>query len=169
MRTLSLLLFIFILFSSCKHEVRYSEAGPEIETAKAAIAAYEAGDWAAMKKNYADTVKFYHNTLEGVSFEEATGTLNGLLSAVSEYGFDDDIEFEFVTADNGVQWVSWWGVWRGKLKANGKELTTPVHVSAKIVDGKIAVEYGYWDNQPMAAAMAEIAAQAEAAEEESEQ
>ena len=168
MRTLFLILFSFLIFSSCQHQCRYAESGPEIDNVKAAIEAYEAGDWATQKSYYADTVKFYHNSPEGVSFDEANAALMRLLSEVAEYSFEDDMDFEFVTTDSGDHWVSWWGIWNGKLKANGQEFRTPVHISAKIEGGKIAEEYGYWDNQPLAAALMELSAAA-AAEQESEE
>ena len=161
MRTLSLFLSILFIITSCQQpKVQYAESGPEIDMVKAVIEAYEAGDWEKQKSFYADTAKMFHNAVDGIPVGEGIDNLNSLLSAVSEYEFEDDIEFEFTTTNEGIQWVSWWGVWNGKLKANGQELRTPVHVSAKIEGGKIAREYGYWDNQPMAAALAEIAAAA---------
>jgi len=53
-------------------------------------------------------------------------------------------------------WVNYWATWRGKLKANGKEVSVPVHITSEYVDGKIVQLYNYWDSAPITAAMAEI-------------
>lgn len=65
----------------------------------------------------------------------------------------------------GETWVYYWATWNGSLKANGKELSVPVHLAIRFVDGKAVTEHGYWDSAPINAAFEEIAA-AESSEEE---
>jgi steroid delta-isomerase-like uncharacterized protein len=53
-------------------------------------------------------------------------------------------------------WVNYWANWHGTLKANGKEIDVPVHITAQYVDGKIAEIYDYFDTSPISTALNEI-------------
>ena len=53
-------------------------------------------------------------------------------------------------------WLNYWGTWRGKLKANDKEIDIPVHITSQYVDGKVVQLYNYWDSAPITAALGEI-------------
>jgi hypothetical protein len=66
--------------------------------------------------------------------------------------------------DDGETWVNFWGLWKGTLKANGKEISIPVHLTAQFVDGKIVQEYGFWDMSVFMAEMQAIEAAAAEAE-----
>ena len=71
--------------------------------------------------------------------------------------------------DDGKTWVNVWGLWKGTLKANGKEIHIPVHISAEFVDGKIVREYGFWNMSEFVDEMQALQAAAEAAAEAEEE
>ena len=163
MRKLALLAVIGLLFVACKQgEPRYTQSSAEIDTFKELIAAYEAGDWANYTAKFADTAKVFHNTDDkSMTPAETVEAHKTNTSALSSYGFvPDKGDAEMVTTDKGETWVNYWGLWKGTIESNGKEMMIPVHVTAQFVDGKIVREYGYWDNAPMVAAMEEAAAAA---------
>ena len=82
-----------------------------------------------------------------------------MISNFSTYGFSDDkTVLEMVIDKDGKKWVNYWSVWSGKLKANGKELVIPVHLTSQYLDGKIVKEYGYYDTASITAAFIEIEA-----------
>ncbi|MDT8346871.1 MAG: nuclear transport factor 2 family protein, partial [Flavobacteriaceae bacterium] len=58
---------------------------------------------------------------------------------------DSESDYEMVVTDKGETWVNFWGLWQGKLKADGKTYDIPAHMTVQFVDGKIVKEYGYWD------------------------
>jgi hypothetical protein len=169
MRTLLAIFCSLLLFSACQ-EQRYFEEAPEIESFKGVMKAYEAGNFDAYSDFYADTAKIYYNTTEAKTLDQTIEVDKEGVSPFAEYGFgEEDMDFELVITNEGNRWVGFWGVWTGKIAANGQEISTPVHISARFVDGKIVEEWGYWDNQPMFAAMTALAAQEAAASEEGEE
>jgi SnoaL-like polyketide cyclase len=163
MRNLLIAVWAMIMFGACQPP-RYTEQSPEIDVAKQLIEGYVSNDYSAYEGVYSDTARIYYNSAEPITLDEVIKGNKEQHEIVSDIKFEDDIEFEFVTADNGKQWVSWWGMWHGKFKATGQEFAIPVHVSAEFVDGKIVEEWGYWDNQPIAEAIAKQAAKQAAAE-----
>jgi len=171
MKKLILLGFSILLFTACENQVRYTQSSPEIDVINAIISDYENGDWENWKGHYSDTAKIYHNSYDiGMTPDEALKVLQEGLADISSYEFvDDEDEIEMLTADNGRTWVNFWGLWRGKLAANDKELVIPVHVSFQMVDLKVVREYGYWDNAPTMMALMEINAAKAAAEEADEE
>ena len=63
MKKLFLLGLAVILFAACQNKPeRYFAESPEINTLKAGITAYEAGDWDKWKSHFADTAKVYVNS-----------------------------------------------------------------------------------------------------------
>jgi hypothetical protein len=167
MRKLALLAVIGLLVFACKQgETRYTQSSAEIDTYKAMIAAYEGADWDNYTAKFADTAKIYHNTDDkSMTPAETVETHKTNTAALSSYGFvSDKGDVEMVISDKGETWVNYWGLWKGTIASNGKEMMIPVHITAQFVDGKVVREYGYWDNAPMQAVM-EAAAAAEAAEE----
>lgn len=173
MKKLSVLLIAAIVLFACqeKQPVRFTTSSPEINTYKTGIDAYEKADWGTWASNYSDTAKVYHNAWETSSnVAQIQENHVNLISALSSYGFvKDQTVIEQTLDDDGETWVNFWGLWKGTLKANGKEVSIPVHLTAQFVDGKVVQEYGFWNMAEMMAEMQAIeaaaAAEAEAEEE----
>lgn len=167
MKKLLVLGLAIITFIACQNQPqRYFDESPEIETLKAGIAAYEAQDWDKWKANFADTAKIFHNSNKGLSPDDMKTNMMGMLSTLSSYGFGKQGEVtEMVIDKNDKKWVNYWGNWQGKLKANDKVISIPVHLTAQFIDGKMVQEYAYYDLSGYTSAMQEIEAakQAEAA------
>ena len=171
MRKLILIGLVLTAAWSCKQaEIRYTQNSPEIDQIKGMVADYLAGNWDTFQARYADTAKLYHNTWDQpMNPGQRLDEMQEMLSSLSDYTFmEDRSEYEMVVTDKGETWVNFWGVWKGVLMANSKEIVTPVHITARFVDGKIVSEYGYWDTAPLMMAMQELAQQAQQMEEESD-
>lgn len=139
---------ITILFISCQQQPqRFFTRSPEIDVTKALISDYQAGNWDAWARHFADTAKIYSNTIEPVSVKENKENLINVLSNVSSYKFDDgdDMFYEMIITEDDTKWVYFWGNWRGKLAANNQELVIPVHLALRFADGKIVREFAYFD------------------------
>ena len=163
MKKLLIVLLISVIATSCndgkKEEVRYTQDSKEINTLKAAIQDYEDANWEAYQKHYADTAKIYHNSKESVGSKQQVDRHKENISSLSAYGFvDEDDEYEMVLTDDKNTWVNYWGTWKGTIAENSQEVTIPVHLTARFVDGKIVEEHGYWDGGIMMAAMQEMQA-----------
>ncbi len=156
---------LFIVACQEKQPVRFTTSSAEISSYKKGIEAYEKADWANWSANFADTVKIYHNDWDNpASAAEVQERHINTLSNLSSYGFDkDQMVFEQILDDDGETWVNFWGLWKGTLKANGKEIHIPVHISAEYVDGKIVQEYGFWNLSEMTDELQALQAAAEAA------
>lgn len=146
LKTLLLFGLTIVLFTSCK-DGRYSQNSPEIETIKAVLNDYDYQNWDTLVMRYADSAKIYHNTRTKVL---TPGELpdyyqNNDVSFTTRAFEDESREYEMITDDKGQRWVNFWGLWKGNLAINNKELVIPVHITTKFVDGKIVREYGYWD------------------------
>lgn len=147
MKKLVLLTLAVVLFTSCKDK-RYSQQSPEIDTYKKVIKAYENQDWENFATHYADTVKIYNNATKdkGQTLTELIENNKQDASMFSSWGYvEKDSEYEMVTTDKGETWINFWGLWQGKMKANGKTYDIPTHITARFIDGKIVAEHGYWD------------------------
>lgn len=137
-----------VLFTACNQKKQYTQQSPEIDTYKKVIKAYENQDWENFATHYADTVKIYNNTTKdkGQSLTQLIENNKQDASMFSSWGFvEKDAEYEMVTTDKGETWVNFWGLWQGKMKANGKTYDIPTHITARFIDGKIVAEHGYWD------------------------
>jgi len=159
-------LLIFLISSmivSCndgnteKEKIRYTQDSEEINTLKAVIQTYEDADWEAYEKYYADTAKIFHNSEQGLSYKEAAKMHSENISGLSSYGFEDENDdFEMVVTDDDETWVNYWGIWKGILANSEQEITIPVHLTARFINGEIVREYGYWDNSEMMMTMQEL-------------
>jgi len=163
MKKLLIVFLIAVISVSCndekKEEVRYTQDSEEINNLKAAIKDYEDASWETMKKHYADTAKIYHNSKQSQNFKQIADGHQQSNAGLSSYGFvDEDDEFEMVLTDDKNTWVNYWGTWTATIKENNKEVTIPVHLTARFLNGKIVEEHGYWDNGIMVAAMQEMQA-----------
>ena len=156
MKKLLLLVLTLVLITACQ-EQRYFTESPEIDAVKSGISLYENGDWDAWKAQFADTAKIYHNSVKGITPEESMNAHKNMISNFSSYGFEDEGSFIEMVIDNDEEtWVNYWANWKGTLKANGKEISVPVHLTMQYKDGKILEEYGYYDTSPISTALAEI-------------
>lgn len=159
MKTFIYYVLALVLVTSCaQSEQRYFAESDEINTLKSGIDAYESGNWEAWKSNFADTAKIYVNTKDGMSLSERMTNLKATAGAFSEYGFDRENEFiEMVLDKEGETWVYYWAQHNGTLAGNNKELSFPVHLAVRFVDGKIVAEHIYFDGTEMNNQMAAIA------------
>ncbi|TWO32856.1 hypothetical protein E1J38_008300 [Seonamhaeicola sediminis] len=160
MKKLLVLGLAMILFIACQNQPQnYFNASPELETFKAGVAAYEAQDWDTWKSHYADTAKIFHNSNKGNSPDETMAGMKDMLSTLSSYAFSkENAVSEMVVDKNNKTWVNYWNTWRGKLKANGKEISIPVHITSEFVDGKIVQEYAYYNLSEYVDAMQDLQA-----------
>ena len=132
MKKLLLFALSAVLFAGCqKQEQRYFSDSPEISSMKASVSQYADGDWEGWSSHFSDTAKFYVNSNKAANMDEFKKGQLGLLSNFSSYGFVDEGSFtEMVLDSDNETWVNYWATWRGKLKANGKEVSVPVHITA---------------------------------------
>jgi len=160
MKKLFVLGLAIVLFTSCQEKKqRYFDTSAEIDVTKALLKDYHAGDWTAWAGHYADTAKIYHNNIKGATAEETIASLKQILANTSAYKFDEkSLWYEMVIDKDGETWVNFWGNWKGKLSANGKELIIPVNLTLQFVNGKIVEEYGYYDISEFVLSLQEIEA-----------
>ncbi|MDT8416011.1 MAG: nuclear transport factor 2 family protein [Flavobacteriaceae bacterium] len=159
MKNLIFMGITMVLFlSSCSQKPRYTQNSPEIETLKAAISDYEAGNWEAFSKHFADTVKIYTNSeTNHLSIQQTVSNDKENLIPFSSYKFKaSSSEFEMVVTDKGETWVNFWGVWQAILIANNQQVDVPIHMTLQFVDGKIVEEHDYFDNTPILTALQKI-------------
>ena len=158
MKKLLFLGLAIVLFTSCEEKKQqYFSSSNEIDITKAHLKDYQEGNWKAWTAHYADTAKIYHNTVKPATVKESSENLLNILSNVSSYKFDDkDLWYEMIIDEDNETWVNFWGNWRGKLAANGKEIVIPVHLTYQFVNGKIAEEYGYYNISEFVLSMQEI-------------
>lgn len=148
MKNLILLALSVVLFSACNQETRYTQQSAEIDTYKKVIKAYQNLDWDAFATHYADTAKIFNNATKdkGLTLTELIASNQQDASLFSTWNYvDSESDYEMVVTDKGETWVNFWGLWQGKLKADGKTYDIPAHMTIQFVDGKIVKEYGYWD------------------------
>ena len=160
MKKIILLGLSLALLTACNQKQRYTQNSSEIDTLKAVLADYDNKDYTALKSYYADTAKSYINTIDNPFNNDQLVDYHQQNDAIySSRGFiHKDDEFEMVVTDEGDTWVNFWGDWKGTLKANGKELTLPIHLTAQFIDGKIVRASGAWDTAPLVLAMQDIEA-----------
>ena len=167
MKKYILLGLVVIAFTACQEkEQRYFAESAEINTLKAGIDAYESANWEKWTSHFADTAKVYVNSKDGISVNDRLENLKNMTSAFSSYGFDREKEYaEMVLDKENETWVYYWAQHTGKLAANDKELSIPVHLAVQFINGKIVKEHIYFDGTEMNKEMEAAAAAAAAAEE----
>ena len=159
---------LFVIACQEKQPTRFTTNSPEISSYKKGIEAYEKADWSNWAAQFSDTAKIYHNVWDKpASVADVQEGFVNTLASLSSYGFDkEEMVFEQILDDDGETWVNFWGHWQGTIKANGKTLSIPVHITAQYVDGKIVKEYGFWNMSEFVDEMQALQAAAEAAEAE---
>ena len=158
MKNIILVGLVIVLFTACNQKQRYTQSSPEIDVFKSVIQSYNDQDWEGMTAQYADTAKTFNNSSDiGISLADMVDIHKQSLSNLSSRGFlDKDQEYEMVVTDKGATWVNFWGDWEGTLKANGKKIKIPIHLTGQFKEGKIVRTSGNWDNAPMVLALQEI-------------
>lgn len=148
--------FLFLIARNSKNH-RYASDAPEIETVKSGIEAYLNADWERWVMQYTDSSEIFHNDWDNYrSVDQVLAGHKTMLSYFESYGFEEGRTFyEMVINDSGEKWVYFWGIWRGKVKETGRELSIPVHLSKQFVDGKNVLEYGFWNLSDMLEAIEE--------------
>ena len=140
---------VFILLTSCQtnQQERFKTSSAEIDLLKKGLSDYENADWTEWSKQYADSAKIFQNTwLDGVSPEEVQRRHEALLSNLSSYSFvKKELTMEQIIDARGRTWVNFWGIWKGVLKENSKEIIIPVHLTIQFKKGKVVEEFGFWD------------------------
>ncbi len=151
MKKVIVLVMTIVLFIACQEkEQRYFSESSEINTLKAGIASYEAGDWTTWKSHFADTAKIYVNSEKSISVDARVTGLGEMSSAFSKYGFDHDDEFiEMVLDKENETWVYYWAQHNATIAANNKRISIPVHLSVQFIDGKIVEEHIFFDATEM--------------------
>ncbi|WP_452221922.1 nuclear transport factor 2 family protein [Lacinutrix salivirga] len=143
---------ILILVSCTTNSSRYTQNSPEIDIVKTAINNYDYMKWDSLVSHYADTAKVYYNTRN--NYFTATKLPEYHKKNDSSFltrAFEDDRrEYEMITDDDGKKWVNFWGIWEGNLNENNKKIQIPVHITYQFLNGKIVLEYGYWDASELA-------------------
>jgi len=148
MKKLNVLTLVILLLVACKNDVtRYTQDSEEIEIVKATINDYDYHKWDSQRERYADTAKIYYNSRKKVLIPKDLQTYHLKNdSSFSTRAFEDEYrEYEMIEDNNGKVWVNFWGLWKGHLAANNKEIVIPVHITYQFDKGKIVKEYGYWN------------------------
>ncbi|OBX24487.1 hypothetical protein LX77_01663 [Gelidibacter algens] len=161
MKNLFLLGLAIVLFTACiQKDTRYTQQSPEIETVKKAIKSYN--DKTYDMSVYADSSKTFFNSNSKDKFMSKKETVAYHKANDANYssrGFtNNEPEYEMVVTDEGETWVNSWLEWKATLAANGKEITIPIHLTYKFIDGKIVRQIGYWDPTEVVMNLQEIEA-----------
>ncbi|MGB3607678.1 MAG: nuclear transport factor 2 family protein [Psychroserpens sp.] len=147
MRTSILLLLVVVFFMSCeKQEKRYTQQSPEIETYKKVVDNYKKLNWEAMATHYADTAKIANNVIKEKAISISKNIEENKKDAEMFTWVVEKEEYEMVVTDENETWVNFWGLWKGTMKTTKKVYDIPYHVTARLINGKIVEEFGYWNN-----------------------
>ena len=147
MRTQLILGLLMLGVMSCQNSKRYTQESPEIEVVKQALQDYDYQNWDQLVSHYADTAKIFHNSrINILTPEDLPEYFQKNDVSFSTRAFEDENrEYEMIMDDEGNTWVNFWGLLKGNLNANNKEIVIPVHITSQFIEGKIVREYGYWN------------------------
>lgn len=148
MKNLNLIGCLFLIFTSCSNQHRYTQNSEEIEIVKAIISEYNYQEWDKLMSHYADTAHIYYNSrTEILSPKDLETYHKNHDSGFSTRAFEDESrEYEMIEDNNGKSWVNFWGLLKGNLEGNNKQIIIPVHITFQFIDKKIVTEFGYWDS-----------------------
>ena len=143
-RIFFLALFTFFISANAFSQTgtHYTD-GPIVDKLKAAVAAYNDGDWTTYRSFFADTARIHINSPEPVSIDERVAEMKEGLMSMESYELMSPVYGHIKTAE-GVDWGMIWSGWQGK--AGGKEWTVMVHTVTRYVDGLAVEQWGFWDN-----------------------
>jgi hypothetical protein len=156
-KLLPLTLLLFTL--GCNTESRYTQQSPEIDTTKAIIENYVAGEWDKYATHYADGATIFFNVTEEnpATVQETIAGQKLTIEPLSAYTFvREKDEYEMVVTDEGETWVNFWGLWKGTIAATGETFEIPVHITHQYENGKIVKTHGYWNNSAIQMALMEL-------------
>ncbi|TYA57498.1 nuclear transport factor 2 family protein [Formosa maritima] len=161
MKKLILLSCLLAIFTSCNNNPRYTQDSEEIEIVKTAINDYDYQEWEKLISHYADTAQIFYNTRSKIfSPQELIVFHKNNDASFSTRAFEDENrEYEMVEDNNGKTWVNFWGLWKGNLAANNKQIIIPVHITYQFIDNKIVKEYGYWNSAELQLELQKIEAE----------
>ena len=142
-RFLFLALFTFFISANAFSQTgtHYTD-GPIVDKLKAAVAAYNEGDWTTYRSFFADTARIHVNSPEPANIDERIAEMKEGLKAMESYELMSPVYGHIKTAE-GVDWGMIWGGWQGK--AGGEEWTVMVHSVTRYVDGLAVEQWGFWD------------------------
>lgn len=152
MFTALLFLFGIMAFGQQKENGTIYIAHPYIDVVMKTSRAYETQDWAALKKIYSDTARWWVSGLE-----KFIPIADAFKSWKSDFDFYNDIkqvqvgypDFLHYKKENAMIVQSWWN-WTGKSKKTGEELKVPMVIFDEFNSaGKIVNEYIYGDFSKM--------------------
>ncbi|MCX7547104.1 nuclear transport factor 2 family protein [Xanthomarina sp. F1114] len=152
MKNITLIGFLLLLITSCSNAPRYTQNSEEIELVKAAISNYNYQEWDKLMSLYADTAHIYYNSRSVVlAPEDLEGFHKNHDAGFSTRAFEDESrEYEMIEDNSGKSWVNFWGLLKGNLEGNNKQIIIPVHITFQFIDKKIVTEFGYWDSSLVA-------------------
>lgn len=158
MKNLILIGCLLLIFTSCEKKPRYTQNSEQIEIVKAAINDYDYQEWEKLMSHYADTAHIYYNTRSNVLSPKELAEFHKKNDVYfSTRAFEDENrEYEMVEDNNGKTWVNFWGLWKGNLAANDKQIIIPVHITYQFIDNKIITEYGYWNSSELQSELQKI-------------
>lgn len=162
MKNLFLVGLMTVLFVGCQQkDTRYTQQSPEIDVVKKHIDNYNSMNYDKDAMVLADSSQSFFNVKENPILNKDIVAYHKANDAnYSKRGFlDKDQEFEMVVTDKGDTWVNAWLDWQGTIAATGKVVNMPIHMTFKIVDGKIVREHGYWDPTAIVMEMQAVEAQ----------
>lgn len=150
------------MFTSCEQkDTRYTQQSPEIDLVKKHVDNYNKANYDRNASVLADSSKSFFNTKMNPILNQDIIAYHKTNDAnYSKRGFlDKDQEYEMVVNDKGETWVNAWLDWQATIAATGKVVNMPVHMTFKIIDGKIVREYGYWDPTEIVLEMLKVEAE----------
>lgn len=152
MKNLIFTVLIFTFLTACQNDkIRYTQESSEIELVKATINDYDFQNWESLVSRYEDSAQVFYNSRKNIMLPSDLPEYhqNNDLS-FSTRAFEDEYrEYEMIEDNNGNIWVNFWGLWKGNLAANNKEIIIPVHITYQFENNKIVKEYGYWNTSEL--------------------
>lgn len=148
MKKICILVLALAMFTACEQkDTRYTQQSPEIDIVKKHIDNYNKMNYDAAVSVLADSSRSFFNTKDNPILNKDIVAHHQANDAnySSRKFLDADQEYEMVITDKGDTWVNAWLQWQATLAANGKVIDVPIHMTFKIIDGKIVQEHGYWD------------------------
>src|SRR5690554_2790388 len=134
---------LLLIFTACSNQHRYTQSSEEIEIVKAVISDYNYQEWESLTSHYHDTANIYFNSrsliLSPTDLEEYHKTHD---AGFSTRAFEDgNREYEMIEDNSGKSWVNFWGILKGNLADNNKQVTIPVHITFQFIDKKRSEEH----------------------------
>ena len=137
------LCILFISVDAYSQTGTHYTEGPIVDKLKAAVAAYNAGDWATYRSNFADTARLHINSPDPMTIDERMAEMKEGAKMLDSFEILNPVYGHVRTAE-GVDWGMLWAGWQGK--AGDEEWTVMIHTVTRYVNGKAVEQWGFWDN-----------------------